>query len=289
MAAPTALLVGLGLGLAGCLKSEQTFTIYPDGSGKMEISQTVTNPMIAQIMKGGNPMGGDDDGDGDMGGGGHREKPDPVARIRESMAGKVYWSKLEAKDGPNGEFVISGTGYFENVNDVQPQTGSISFKKTEDGGYAFEMDQDLGGPMKAGMGRLGGAMGGGGEGGMKPNAEQQQQAKQMMKMMLAGFDAKITVVMPGAVKSAEGMKPLEGRGAQWHMGEDDLMTMMDKKEPPADMKMKVVCDAPTGIDDEIAKFRKELAAAKAADAGPKGDAKPAPEGGDKAPEKKKDF
>src|SRR5207237_6351411 len=137
-----------------------------------------------------------------------------------------------------------------------PKTGGVSFKKADDGGYVFEMKQDLEGPMKAGMGRLGGmggGMGGRGGEGRKPSPEQQEQAKQMMRMMLQGSEAKITVVMPGAVKSADGMKALEGRKAQWRMGEDDILGMMDKAGSggaPKTREMKGVGGEAPGLETE---------------------------------------
>lgn len=256
IAAPAALL--LGLAIAGC-KAEQTFTIYPDGSGKVVISNSIINPLMAQIFKNGGQMGGGE-GEGEM--------PDPVARIKSSMAGRVYWTNLEAKDGPNGEYVVSGTGYFDNLNDVTPSTGGVSFQKNDDGGYVFEMKQDLAGPMKAVRERLAGMGGGmGGGDGVKPSPE--AQVKQFLRMALTGSEVKITVVMPGAVKSAEGMKPMDGRKAQWRVGEDDIASMMGKSdgsEVPANMAMKVVCGEASGLDAELAAFKKELAAAKEASA-----------------------
>jgi len=99
---------------------------------------------------------------------------------------------------------------------------------------------------------------------------------------LQGFEVKVSVVMPGPVKSAEGMTPGEGRTATLAITEKDIRDMMDKKKGPPPSKMKVVASAPGDLTEEMAKFKKELAAAKVEDAktraeGPKKDeAKPEP-------------
>jgi hypothetical protein len=270
----TPVAVVLGLALAGCIKSEQTFTIYPDGSGKVEINQTLMG-MMASMMKGENPMGGDEDG-------APGKKPDPFEMIRKGVGGKVYWTNLKTSDGPNGEFTISGTGYFENVNDIKPEKGTLTFTKADDGGSIFEMTQEMPDELKGG-GFPGMAPARPGE---KPTPEEEAQRKQMMEMMkgmLAGFEARITVVMPGAVKSAEGMKPADGRKAEFKMTEQDMVGMMDsQKLDSIPTRFKVVSAAPSGIDAEFEAFKKDLAAAKEASK-----AAPARQGDEKKGDEKK--
>lgn len=257
-------LTALGIALSGCIKSEQTFTIYPDGAGKVEIKQTLMG-MMAQMMKAGGQMGGQPGQEG--------MQADPFEMLKKGVEGKVYWTDLKTADGPAGEYVISGTGYFENINDVKPEKGSLSFKKNEDGGYTFSMTQDLD-ELKQGMPGMEGAPEGQT---LTPEQEaQQQQMMAMMKGMLAGFEMKVSVVMPGEIKSAEGMKPDQGRRALFQMGEQDVIAMMEKKkEPPKEMK--VVSGPASGLDAEMEQFKKSLAAAKEADAkAQSGGAKPAP-------------
>ena len=278
MAVPAVLAAALSL--TGCLKSDETITLYPDGSGKIQLKTTLLGMMAQMAKMGGMP--------GEEGQGGGAGKADPFKAIKDGFGGKVYWANLKAEDGPNGEYMLSGTGYFENVNDVQRKNGKISFQKDPAGeGHLFELAGEMPNELSGGPGADG------------PEAEQQKQMQEMMKGMLAGFDMKVTVVMPGAVKTAEGMKPTEGRNAVFALTEKDVLAIMDKKMTPP-KEMKVTSGAPGSLDTEIAAFKEELAKAKAASAegakpapaAPKGEGeKKAPEG-DKGGEKKggqKDF
>ncbi len=241
-------LLALVLAFTACIKSEQVFTIYPDGSGKVEVKQTISG-MMAQMMKGGGPGG-------PQGGG---QQPDLADMVKKSMGGKVYWTDVSTSDGPNGEIVLSGTGYFEHVNDLKPEKGTIAFEASPDGGYVFTMTQEIPDEMKGGMPGMGG------EGGkLTPEQEaQRQQAMQMMKAMMAGFEMKLAVVMPGEIKSADGLPATEGRKASLRIGEEDLQAFMEqKKQPPTQMK---VVSGPASVgDEELSAFKKELESARAA-------------------------
>ncbi|HVY61888.1 MAG TPA: hypothetical protein VHF22_09555 [Planctomycetota bacterium] len=287
---------------SGCLKSDETITVYPDGSGKIQMKTTLLG-MMAQMVKAGG-MGGM----GGMGGGpggrrGGQQPQDPIDMIKKDFK-NVYWTDLKSEDGPSGELILSGTAYFDDVNRVGTGEQKISFKKDE-AGDGHKLDLMLSNRLQD---QLKQGMGGDDDGGGKQTPEQEQmakQAKEMVKAMLAGFDVKVKVVMPGAVKSADGMKATgEGsREALFALGEKDVEAMMDKKQEAPKSEMHIVSAAPdAALDKEIEAFKKELAAAKEA-AAAKGDSgaakkpaekpaeKPAdkPEGGEKKGEKKQDF
>jgi hypothetical protein len=239
MAAP--LVIAGAIALTGCLKSNQTYTIYPDGSGKSELRMTFLG-MMAQMMK----------SPGAMGGGEGAAKADPFDALKKSLQGKVYWTNLHSEDGADGSYTIAGTAYFEDVNQVQLEKGgSISWKKNDDGGNTFEITQSTPDEFK-----------GGDDANKTPEQKQQEeQSKAMMRSMMAGFEMKVSVVMPGAVKSSEGMAA-DGRKASYALTEKDLGDIIDKKKGPPPSTFKVVAGAPAGLDDEVAQFKKELAAAK---------------------------
>jgi hypothetical protein len=251
---PAALVAALAT--AGCLKSDETITIYPDGSGKIQLKTTLTG-MMAQMAK----MGAQGGMQGMGGPGG--EAPDPFKTIKDSLGGQVYWANLESKDGPAGEFMLSGTGYFEDINKVERKNGKISFSKATTGeGYELHVEGDT---DQLKNGPLGGMGGDGDDANKTPEQKQQEEmAKQMAKSMMAGFDMKLSVIMPGAVTAAEGMTPGEGRKAVFALGEKELIEIMDgKRQPPK--AMKVSCGAADpAVDGEMATFKKELAEAKAA-------------------------
>src|SRR5205809_811198 len=112
IARPAVVLVALVS--AGCIKSDETITIYPDGSGKVQM-KTALLGMMAQMAKMGQLGGPGGPGGGPGGPGGPpAEKADPFELIKKDFGGNVYWSNLKAEDGPAGEWVLSGTGYFED-------------------------------------------------------------------------------------------------------------------------------------------------------------------------------
>ena len=291
LARPAAAAVVLASALTGCLKSDQTITVYPDSSGKIQMKTTLLG-MMAQMAKMGGPGG-------QMGGpgGAPAEKPDPFEILKKDVGGKVYWANLKAEDGTDGSYTLSGTGYFESVNDIQRDQGKMTFTKdAATGGYLLEMKpeipNEITGEKKEGAPEL------------TPEQEQmQKQMLEMMKGMMAGFDMKVTIVMPGNVTKAEGMKATEGtRNATFALGEKELLAIMEKKEkPPKEMKVTSGPADDKALEGELATFKKELADAKAnaakeaeekaakkkADA-EKGGATPPPSGdGEKKPEGKK--
>jgi hypothetical protein len=272
-----ALVAALSLAAAGCIKSDEKITIYPDGSGKIQLRTTLLG-MMAQMAKMGGQMGGPG-GPGGAGGGMGGAPQDPFEVLKKSVEGKVYWTNLKAEDGPQGEYMLSGTGYFEDVNQLKRENGSMSFKKNEAGdGYVFAMKGQM--PEELTGGAAPGA-----DGKLTPEQEQmQKQMLEMMKGMITGFDMKVTVTMPGQVTSAEGMKAgegREGREAIFALGEKDLLAIMEKKqEPPKEMKVNSKLGDEKYINDELTAFKKELADAKAASE------KEAAEKAAKKPEKK---
>jgi hypothetical protein len=250
LVAAKAAVIVVALSTAGCLKSDDTITIYPDGSGKIDTKMTFIGMMAQMIKMGGNmqPPGGE---------GGAPEKADPFTPLKKNFDGSVYWKNLKAEDGAEGQYTLSGQGYFEDVNKIKKEQGQVSFKKNEDGSTTFAMkSDDLNGPM------------GGGKDGKELSPEQEQMQKQMMesmKPMLAGLDMKVTVVMPGAVKNAAGFKASEGRKAIFSMDEKTLLAIMDKKqEPPKELSITAGPADEKTIADEMASFKKELAEAKVA-------------------------
>jgi len=252
----------------GCLKTTQVYTIYPDGSGKCDVQMTFLGQMAAMIkMSGGMP-------DQETG-----QTKDPKEMIKESLKGKVYWDKLEAKDDVEGAYTITGVAYFEKLSDLSEL--EAKFEKTAEG-YTFHLKQsndDMAGIP--GMDGEGGAEG--------PEAEQQ---KAMMKAMMAGFEMKIGVRMPGPVTKIEGFGKQEGRDATFLLSEADLMKMMDTKQKPP-TQFTALCGADAeGVAAEHETFKKRLAELKAA--APAEEKKPegekAPEGEKKAePKKDGDF
>ena len=248
----------VALAASGCLKSDETITVYPDGSGKIQMKTTLLG-MMAQMAKMGGP-GGMGGGPG-MGGPGGGQPQDPFELLKKNVGKNVYWTNLATEDGAQGEYTLSGTGYFEDVNQLNGKERQVSFKKDDAGdGYVFEMKGELPSELSGAGGEMGGKKG-------TPEQEQmQKQMADMMKSMMAGFDMKVKVVMPGAVKTATGLKAVEdgSREAVFALGEKDLQAIMDKKqEPPKEMRVVSKAADTKALETELATFKKELADAKA--------------------------
>ena len=255
--------------MAGCIKQDQTFTVYPDGSGKIQLSATVL-PMVAQMMKAGEAQGRKGSGGDEM-----------FKGLKQAFT-NVYWANLQKSDGEDGSLTLSGTAYFEDINQVRAGGGGgmggppsepkqlMTFRKDDGGdGHVLEVNGEL----------LGG-------GNQLDNVPEEQVAQ--AKMMLQGFESKVTVVMPGAVKSADPLKT-SGREAVSHLTDKDIMDIIDKKTTRPE-KVIVVSGAPddAALAGEIETFKKELAEAKAAAEKDAGSAKkPEPKKGEKKDGEKK--
>jgi hypothetical protein len=274
------------IALSGCLKAEQVFTIYPDGSGKVEIKQTLFGPAAMGLRAQMQGQGRGPGGGGDRPGRGPRDIADVLKR---SMRGKVYWANLETGDGEMGEIVLSGSGYFENIADIKSDIVNLTFAPDEGGGHVLSLSAQIPDRFKRQLAGLTG-MGRGGA----PLTPEEEQRKAMLKPMLAGFDLTFVVIVPGEIKSSEGPATTEGRKATLRIGEDQVETFADlSKAPPA---MKIVSGPSTVTAEEIAAFKKELEAAKAAALAEEEPAKPAAEqpkpaleGGKKPEDEKREF
>ncbi|RME74668.1 MAG: hypothetical protein D6776_04765 [Planctomycetota bacterium] len=236
--------------LTGCIKSKQYWTIYPDGSGKVEIENTLMG-MMAQMAKMGGQMGPD-----------AGEAQDPYQMIKESVKGKVYWSDFEAKDGPNGEYVLKGTAYFENINDVSTgddEDSKLVWKKNDDGSFSLVMQNDEATEGLPGMP----GMGEGGEPSSPEEKAQQEQMKAMMMGMLAGFEVKIAFTGPGEVTDMKGFQTKDGRTVAFTLTEDDVKALMNKEKTPPKQLSATFAAPGEGLAAEFEAFKKALAEAKA--------------------------
>jgi hypothetical protein len=214
---------------------------------------------------------------------------DPFDMLKRQAGARVYWTHLKSEEGDQGEYSVSGTGYFEDLNDLNQNAGlKVSFRPAETGGgHVCELHGSLEELAKK-------IPGGGGlelPTGGTLTAEQQQQLE-AFKPMLAGFDMRVRVVMPGAVASAEGLKAGEGREAKLAINEGEFLDMLVQPQG-SQQQMRVTSAAPDAkaLEPEIAQFKKELAAAKAATEAEraKKDAPAAPKSAPTpAPEKKDD-
>src|SRR5262249_11025303 len=95
---------------AGCVEGEQTFTLNPDGSGKMKIDAVMAPPF--ELF-----------GDGT---GGKKPTDKTVEDLRlESVKllmetkGSEAWKAVTAEFAPDGKLKFSGTAYFHRMEDIE--------------------------------------------------------------------------------------------------------------------------------------------------------------------------
>lgn len=102
------------LGLSGCVEGEQTFTLNPDGSGKLRIDVVMAPP--AEFV-GGSPA---------------KEPRTPEAARVQSLGtllkaqGVVGWKDVTAGFAPDGRFKFAGTAYFDKLDKLDfPNLGPL--------------------------------------------------------------------------------------------------------------------------------------------------------------------
>lgn len=238
-------LLAIACSLGGCLKFKQEFVIMPDGSGKMLLTfATKANP--------GAP--------GEEGGGLSlneimSEDPDKMAK---DMPGIVALSrpKEEKKDGWT---TVTFAAYFEDFNKVAIKEGEGDESKTMfDGKFTKQGDGFVFELFGKGAGDVAGAIPAGDD--APPEAKAQIEA--MMKQMLAGFEMKLGVKLPGPVTEISGFMVKEGRDASFTLSEKDLGKAADLKKMETIKSMKAVCGSSQVSAAERDAWQAELAKAK---------------------------
>ena len=234
--------LALACALGGCLKLKQEFLVMPDGSGKM----TMTIAMKADP----NLPGGKGMSAADM----MAEDPE---KMNKGMPGVVAVTrpKEEKKDGWT---YITFSAYFDDVNKMSMKQGDqedaptmldAKFAKQGDG-YVFEL-------MGKGAGDAAKQLGGDDA---PPEAKAQIEA--MLKEMLAGFEMKFGVKLPGAVTEVTGFTVKEGREASFAISDKDLAKPGDMKKLENAKSMKAVCGASQISAADEAAWKAEVAKAK---------------------------
>lgn len=239
-----AVLAAMMFAVSGCVKMKWLVIVYPDGSGKMEITAGM-NSAIAEMGK----MGGED-----------VEMPQvgDTDAMAENSKGFVAWSRpTESKEG---DFTLyTTTGYFKDINQVEftdeegGKPTKFTFEKADDGTYKFTfVEEGSADDIKEQSGEMGGGA---------DDEMGKEMAKAMMKSMMAGMEVSYGVRMPGDVTEAEEMN-IEGRQAVLKIDVDKLVDLMSKpKEEIKDFQGTIKCQAEADLAEEMAAFQKEMEAA----------------------------
>src|SRR5579872_2721965 len=231
------------LAASGCIKEKITLTIYPDGSGKIAVTEAVNGAMAAMGQ-----MGGDN---------GNKNKKETAEKMiyktLSEYEGVVAWKDVKAEVTDEGEIKGEGVGYFEDVTKLA-RTGdndqTITWTKTDAGGFTFEMKTN----MKK-------------KGDKDPaddflkkdlTDEQVQMQLGMIQGILGGLKFEYKVVMPGDVSDVTGPQAKEGRNATYTLTGKDLGDTI-KKCFDKGMELRKKIDAGDKTEDEArAEIDKEM-------------------------------
>lgn len=265
------MLLGAITSLPGCIQAEEAATLMPDGSGKLTLRFGLKKSMLEMMTQLGKA-------------GGDQKETDPfeqfkdTSKLKTNGEGIIAWG--EPKKEEDADWVrISIAGYFEDINKVKMYGESnaggagqkklsfgAKYEKAGDGGkltMSSELTDDF---RKMGAGP-GGANGAGGE-------ELAKAMIEAMKPMLEGLKISVSVIVPGPVDESGGFLEKKDRTATFSIeGKTMLDAMTDPKGPAAkkleafgtasDKGTAVTWSKTTAGADEIAAFKKEMAAAKA--------------------------
>ncbi|HEX4612535.1 MAG TPA: hypothetical protein VH092_30355, partial [Urbifossiella sp.] len=120
------------LGMSGCVEGEQTFTLNPDGSGKVRIDVVMAPPGFLEFGGGGGPEPETADG--------FRQK---ALRVLLQSKGVGAWKDVAAGFNPDGRFKFAGTAYFDKI-------GELDIKELAMGGKGFSLTPAPGGGLVLG-------------------------------------------------------------------------------------------------------------------------------------------
>jgi hypothetical protein len=243
----------------GCFKVKQEFTVYPDGSGKMEIRTGFNAKAIEDAL---GALGGQMGGGGGMGG---PDIDDPteitIEDLDEDMQGFVAFTRPKVEETADGWTYVSFTGYFEDVNkvkiygegegDEKSTRATMSFEAT-DNGYVLTIQNRLGPGDQEKMDELD-----------EVPPEMAGMVQAMMDMMLQGFSMEERYHLPGEILEVEGIPVHEGRVASRKIEQGDIQSMADLKKIAQTNKIRIVCGASQVDPEEMREFKMELEQAKA--------------------------
>ncbi|MCZ6690778.1 MAG: hypothetical protein O7H41_14390 [Planctomycetota bacterium] len=255
------LTMGLVTLLPGCVKLKWLMTVYPGGSGKVEIRLRVTKAghAFSKFAPPGEPSG-------------KTLKPES---IQAGSRGIVAWTETrESQD--DGETVWDFTGYFEDLSQVKismlcPRMKgwkSFDFRKQEDGSYELTFEDDA-------IEEIGDH----GKHFDRAKGEQEKErVRQALRMSYADLEFEYTFRLPGEVEHADDME-IEGRNARLAVDADWLIEKMEKGVIDDEYVAQITSRPEEDIADEFSAFEKEMKEArKAWDKRKKADAPPEKKG-----------
>ncbi|MEZ0229795.1 MAG: hypothetical protein ACAI25_14300 [Planctomycetota bacterium] len=223
LAVSTTLLAALG-----CEKERTTITVFPDGSGKIEIKDTLGKQISSFALM--------------MAEGDEKKQEVAAQTIHKKLAtweGVCAWSEVKAAVTDAEEISGSAVGYFEDISKLKraDETSLHEFKwtKNADGGFTIEETQsdkkkDEDAPKKDPADSFL----------KKMPDEQLDMAVTMTTSMLEGLQIDRVIVMPGDVTEIAGAQKKEGRKATMTISDKELAELIKKSyKRGAELRKKI--------------------------------------------------
>jgi hypothetical protein len=236
-----ALGVAVVLAASGCFKEKLTMTVYPDGTGKLAVEETIGKELAALKLR--------TDGDG--------AKKKAVAEklvygTLSEYLGVCAWTDLKVEVTADDEIKASATGYFEDVTKLNPR-GEAKWTKNADGGFTFDMSFNrkdaLGTPLSRHPER-------------SPGYNFLKQDDDMLEVgmdQLSGFKREWKVVMPGEVSDVTHVETKEGRNATYTLTDKEVVATLKKCFEKSEGLRKKIAAGDKTEDDATVELCKDMA------------------------------
>lgn len=213
------LAVALGaLGLASCFQYRERATVYPDGSGKIEVSV------------------------GFLGSQEEESDFEELAKVRANIEGIAAWTEPRRRACRDcGAYrYVTATAYFEDIRRVRFYDGEGDSRKLarefgwgerDDGGFVLE----VGIPEE-----------------FRRAAGEGEWARGLLQGLLDTAEVSVSMVLPGDVREAEGLERMQRRAVRWRLRGADMAV----GEVPSGFR--VVCGPSRLTDEELGAWRAEF-------------------------------
>jgi hypothetical protein len=245
----------LALGTSsGCLKARFKFTVYPDGSGKLDYHLELRKDMdpFRQLIEGIEGILRKYHADAKMWRAVNEQLKKAINKsfvkaFGERTRGIVAWSKPKLKRKKNST-VYDLVGYFEDINKVQLKSdedsshkSAYTFSKLEDGSFELTFNDEN--PKE----------------GLKDGPDDPRESwDSWLKKMLTGLEYVQTYRMPGRIREAEGMR-ITGREAEFKLKREDVRACLEDPEGFEEgIGGRIVSDPDVNVIGEMRAFQKEL-------------------------------
>lgn len=205
------------LALLGCEKERTTITVYPDGSGKIELHDTLGKQLAGfALMMADSP---------------EKKQQAAESTIQKKLAGwegVCAWTGVKGAVTEGEEIDGEATGYFEDVTKLkrveEKNHTSFKFTKNADGGFTLEqvdteVKGDDAGPAKKDPS----------DNFLKKMPEEEMNmAVTMTTGMLQGLLIERSIVMPGEVTEIKGAQKKDGRKATFTVSDKEIGDLIKK-------------------------------------------------------------